>query len=76
MNNKPVKTIGSNLIADVFNASLEIGVGYLYFIALRKISPWIKFPVLIVANGLLVTGINACIKKSESMHQYCSKESR
>lgn len=67
MNNKPVKTIGSKLLADVFNVGLEIGVGYLYFVTFRKVSPWIKIPALMVANRLLVTGMNAGIKKFESM---------
>ena len=67
MNTKPVKTIGSKLLADVFNVSLEIGVGYLYFVTLRKVSPWIKIPALMAANRLLVTGINAGIKKFESI---------
>ena len=67
MNNKTVKTIASKLLADVFNVSLEIGVGYLYFVALRKVSPWIKIPTLMAANRLLVTGMNAGIKKFEYM---------
>lgn len=67
MNKKPIKTIGSKLLADVFNVSLEIGVGYLYFVTLRKVSPWIKIPALMAANRLLVTGLNAGIKKFESM---------
>lgn len=67
MNKKTVKIIGSKLLADVFNVSLEIGVGYLYFVTLRKVSPWIKLPALMVANRLLVTGVNAGIKKFESM---------
>ena len=67
MNKKPVKTIGSKLLADIFNVSLEIGVGYLYFVTLRKVSPWIKIPALMAANRLLVTGMNAGIKKFESM---------
>lgn len=67
MNKKTVKTIGSKLLADVFNVGLEIGVGYLYFVTLRKVSPWIKIPALMAANRLLVTGMNAGIKKFESM---------
>lgn len=67
MNEKPVKTIASKFLADVFNVSTEIGVGYLYFVALRKVSPWIKIPALMAANRLLVIGMNACIKKFESM---------
>lgn len=66
MNKKSAKTIGSKIIADIFNVGLEIGVGYLYFVTLRKVSPWIKIPVLIAANRLLVTGMNAGIKKFNS----------
>lgn len=67
MNKKSVKTIGSKLLADITNVGLEIGVGYLYFVTLRKVSPWIKIPALMAANRLLVTGMNAGIKKFESM---------
>jgi len=67
MNEKPVKTIASKLLADVFNIGLEIGVGYLYFVTLRKVSPWIKIPALMAANRLLIIGLNAGIKKFESM---------
>ncbi len=62
MNKKPVKTIESKLLADVFNVGLEIGVGYLYFVTLRKVSPLIKIPALIVANDLLITGLIALKK--------------
>lgn len=67
MNNKPVKTIGARLLADVFNVGLEVGVGYLYFVTLRKVSPLIKIPALVVANRLLVTGLNAGLDKFKSM---------
>ena len=66
MNKKPIKTIGSKLLADVFNVSLEIGVGYLYFVTLRRVSPLIKIPVLMASNRLLVTGLNTVLKEFES----------
>lgn len=67
MNKKPVKTFGSKLLADAFNVSLEIGMGYLYFITFQEVSPWIKIPALMAANRLLVIGLNAGIKKFKSM---------
>lgn len=67
MNKKSAKIIEAKLLADIFNVGLEIGVGYLYFVTLRKVSPWIKIPALMAANRLLVTGLNAGIKKFESM---------
>ncbi len=76
MKTKHARTIGAKLLADVTNVGLEIGVGYLYFVTLRKVSPLIKIPVLMAANRLLVTGLNAGIKKLESASSYCSKESR
>lgn len=67
MNEKTAIKIGSKILADVLNVSLEIGVGYLYFVTLRKVSPWIKIPALMGANRLLIIGLNAGIDKFKSM---------
>lgn len=76
MNKKLFKTIGAKLLADITNVGLEIGIGYLYFVTLRKVSLWIKIPALMAANRLLAISLNAGTKKLKSMQQYCSKESR
>lgn len=67
MSKKPAKTIESKLLADALSVGLEISVGYLYFVTLRKVSPLVKIPALMAANRLLVTGLNAGINKFESM---------
>lgn len=67
MNKKTAIKIGAKILADVLNVSLEVGVGYLYFVTLRKVSPWIKIPALMGANRLLIIGMNAGLDKIKSM---------
>ena len=67
MNEKTAIKIGSKILADVLNVSLEVGVGYVYFVSLRKVSPLVKIPALMAANRLLVIGLNAGIDKFKSM---------